>query len=69
MMEDLISFLKNNYKWIFSGIGVFVISLIVIKNKMITRQTMKNSSGIMSGGNTTINISRNQNENIRQKND
>ena len=28
-MNEFLNFLKNNIKWIFSGIGVFILSLII----------------------------------------
>ena len=69
MLAELVSFFEKNYSWIFSGIGVLVISLLFFKEKFKTKQTMKNSTGIISGGDTKISISHGQNENVRQEND
>ncbi len=58
----MIDWLIANVKWVFSGIGVFVISFILIllkgsKNK--TNQIMKNSNdNIQAGGDVTISINK-----------
>jgi len=55
-------YLMENIKWIFSGIGVFIIGLVIniiikkFKNNNSQKQNVKdNSTGIQVGGNFTIN--------------
>lgn len=41
--------LYNNYEWIFSGVGVFALSLFLIRNK---RKTKENNQTIKAGNNS-----------------
>lgn len=54
-MEQIIDFISNNYEWIFSGIGVFIISLFLIKKSKGQRQKVVNNSvGIQAGRDVKI---------------
>ena len=59
-MENLIVFFRQNYHWIFSGIGAAIIigliKFILNKNKTQYQKIGKNSKGIQVGGNYTVNI-------------
>lgn len=46
-MEDIIDYISKNYKWIFSGIGVFVIALF-LKNKASSSNKV-NQKNIIAG--------------------
>ena len=46
-MEDVIDYIAKNYKWIFSGIGVFVIALF-LKNKASSSNKV-NQENIIAG--------------------
>ena len=58
-MSVIIDFLKENYTWIFSGIGVFIISLFFMsKGSKRTKNSVKNGNGnIQAGGNIITNKS------------
>ncbi|GHV88797.1 hypothetical protein AGMMS50267_11570 [Spirochaetia bacterium] len=62
----MIDFLKNNYQWIFSGIGVFIIGLFIaskVINKNKQNQNIKNhSTGYQANGSMTINGHKNEPE-------
>ena len=61
MSTEIIKTLINNFKWIFSGIGVLIVTLIInyIYKKKKTKTIQKQVSG-----NNSIN---NQGKNINQK--
>lgn len=51
------NFLKNNYQWIFSGIGVLILSIILgigINKKKNVQKIGKNSKGVIAGRDITI---------------
>ncbi|PKP34284.1 MAG: hypothetical protein CVU00_07465 [Bacteroidetes bacterium HGW-Bacteroidetes-17] len=55
-MEQILDFFANNYEWIFSGIGVFIISFFVIrKQKGQNQKVGNNSTGIQAGRDVKIN--------------
>ena len=48
----------NNTEWIFSGVGVFIFSFFLIRNKNKVKQSQKggsNSTNIQVGGDFNIN--------------
>lgn len=54
-MEQISDFFSSNYEWIFSGIGVFVISFFIIKKSKIQKQKLgDNSTGIQAGRDVNI---------------
>ncbi|WP_366184258.1 hypothetical protein [Flavobacterium ovatum] len=54
-MKQILDFFSNNYEWLFSGIGVFIISIFFInKSKGQTQKVGKNSIGIQSGRDVKI---------------
>jgi len=55
-MSIIMDFLKTNYVWIFSGIGVFFISLFFINRggKKVKNEIKNGSGNIQSGGNVII---------------
>jgi hypothetical protein len=54
-MEQIIYFLKNNYEWIFSGVGIFGLSLFLKKKFKGQKQKIgDNSVGIQAGKNINI---------------
>lgn len=59
-MEEIIKFIVGEKEWLFSGIGVFVLSFIIYKkNKAskIMKQDVKDSGlGIQAGKNININL-------------
>ncbi len=57
-MEEIINFFRNNYTWIFSGIGVSILILIFSRRggKSLRQSIGKNSTGIQVGENLTINV-------------
>lgn len=57
-MEEIINFFRNNYTWIFSGIGVSILILIFSRRggKSLRQSIRKNSTGIQVGENLTINV-------------
>lgn len=57
-MNEIVNWIETNIPWIFSGIGVFIIGLLIFKksNKKSNKQTIKNnSSGIQAGRDVKIN--------------
>jgi len=53
----MIDFITKNYQWIFSGIGVMVISVIITlltKKRSIKNKIARDSKGIQAGGDITI---------------
>lgn len=56
---DIIDFFKQNYHWIFSGIGIFVIGLFLKRKFSISQNIKEKSSGLQAGGNISININNN----------
>jgi len=55
-INEIINWIKDNYSWFFSGLGVFVLGFLITK-KVSNRnsQTIKNnSSGIQAGRNVKI---------------
>jgi len=62
-MEEIWKFISSNYKWIFSGIGVFIVGIIISllrkKRKKFSGDIIithgKQSPGIV-GGNYEVNI-------------
>jgi hypothetical protein len=53
-------FIMNNYEWIFSGIGVFVLGLFIYRKttNLSVKQKQKirnNSTGIQANGDVNIN--------------
>lgn len=65
-MENIIEFFKNNYEWIFSGLGIFILSgvffLIKKKSAKIIKQKQKS-------GNNSINVQAGNSVEFNQKND
>lgn len=60
-MEQISNFFSSNYEWIFSGIGVFVISFFIIKKSKIQKQKVgDNSTGIQAGRDVKIKKSKNK---------
>lgn len=61
-MEKIINFIYNNCQWIFSGIGVFLISAIsafLLKRrsgKNLSQKIKNNSFGMQAGENITISV-------------
>ena len=54
-MKQILDFFTNNYEWIFSGIGVFIISFFVIrKSKEQNQKVGSNSNGIQAGRDVKI---------------
>ncbi|MDD4528221.1 MAG: hypothetical protein PHF25_09395 [Candidatus Margulisbacteria bacterium] len=54
-MEKILDFFSNNYEWIFSGIGVFIISLFLIRKYKGQKQKVGNNSvGIQAGRDVKI---------------
>ena len=54
-MEQILEFLSNNYEWIFSGIGVFIISFFLIKKSKGQKQKVGDISvGIQAGRDVKI---------------
>ncbi|MFT6908643.1 MAG: hypothetical protein ACJAS1_005346 [Oleiphilaceae bacterium] len=48
-LDQLIKLLSDNVEWIFSGIGVFVLTLLFVKNGMSKKQNAgKNSNNYMA---------------------
>jgi hypothetical protein len=58
--ENKMDFIKANIEWIFSGIGVFILSFFItrqiIKKKNIKQKIGDNSTGIQVGGNFNIGV-------------
>ncbi len=60
-MDIIIKILKQNYQWFFSGIGVFIIGLLLYKKIMKKSQIQtvgNNSTAIQAGRNVNINKGR-----------
>lgn len=54
-MEQISNFFTTNYEWIFSGIGVFIISLLLIRKSKGQKQKVGNNSfGIQAGRDAKI---------------
>ncbi|CAJ1853081.1 hypothetical protein [Aeromonas jandaei] len=57
-MQDLERFVKlflDNVEWIFSGIGVFILTLFFVKNGISKKQSAgKNSNNYMADGDINI---------------
>jgi sugar phosphate permease len=54
-MEQILDFFSNNYEWIFSGIGVFIISFFLIRKSKGQKQKVGNNSvGIQAGRDVKI---------------
>ncbi|SFD73996.1 hypothetical protein SAMN04489722_1241 [Algibacter lectus] len=54
-MEQILNFFSTNYEWIFSGIGVFIISFFLIKKSKAQKQKVgDNSTGIQAGRDVKI---------------
>ena len=54
-MEQIFDFFSNNYEWIFSGIGVFIISLFLLRKSKGQKQKVGNNSvGIQAGRDVKI---------------
>ena len=56
----------ENMKWIFSGIGIFVIGLFI---NVLKRKKSKNISQKQKSGNNSINIQISGNVEVNKKND
>ena len=58
-MKDILAWISHNYEWVFSGIGVFVLGIIVAtfkKNHLKQNQKSgNNSQNIQVGGNVGFN--------------
>lgn len=55
----MLNYILQNKEWIFSGIGVFIISLFFIKNsikKNMSQKSGSKSTNIQAGENITLNI-------------
>ena len=60
-MEHILNFLKTEYEWIFSGIGVLVVSLLFVKNSKGQKQKVdKKAIGIQAGRDVKIKDSNNK---------
>jgi len=59
-LTEIINFIVSEKEWLFSGIGVFILSFIIYKkNKAsnIMKQNLKNNSfAIQAGKNVNINL-------------
>lgn len=57
-ISEIINWITNNYTWVFSGIGVFIIGFFITRKAIKkNKQTIKNSStGIQAGGDVKISI-------------
>ncbi|SFE77326.1 hypothetical protein [Flavobacterium xueshanense] len=54
-MKQILDFFLNNYEWIFSGIGVFIISIFFIRKSTGQKQKVgDNSLGIQAGRDVKI---------------
>lgn len=56
---DLFSFIKDNYTWVFSGIGVLAVTLVInifLKKSKSDNIIQNNAKGIQSQGDIRINI-------------
>lgn len=54
-MGQILDFFSNNYEWIFSGIGVFLISFFLIRKSIGQKQIVgDNSVGIQAGRDVKI---------------
>jgi len=54
-MEQILDFFSNNYEWIFSGIGVFLISFFLIRKSKGQKQKVGNNSvGTQAGRDVKI---------------
>lgn len=54
-MKQILDFFSNNYEWIFSGIGVFIISLFLLRKSKGQKQKVGNNSvGIQTGRDVKI---------------
>ena len=64
-MSVILDFISDNYQWLFSGLGVFIISMLVVKKIYHTRTTVetrgKNSPGIVIGNYTVSENERKRN--------
>ena len=55
-MEQIIELLSNNYEWVFSGIGVFILGLLFYKRNLTQKQKSGDGSVNIQSGNS-INVS------------
>ena len=59
-MEEIIKFIVTEKEWLFSGIGVFVLSFFISKKnkafKTMKQDVINGSSGIQAGKNINIDI-------------
>lgn len=54
-VNQVVKLLTDNVEWIFSGIGVFVLTLLFVKNGVNKKQRAgKNSNNYMADGNINI---------------
>jgi hypothetical protein len=54
-MKQIFNFFFDNYEWVFSGIGVFIISLFFIRKSTGQKQKVgDNSNGIQAGRDVKI---------------
>lgn len=64
-MSVILDFISDNYQWLFSGLGVFIISMLVVKKIYHTRTKVetrgKNSPGIVIGNYTVSENERKRN--------
>lgn len=64
-MQSIIDFFIDNYQWIFSGIGVFILSLFFVKKTKNQKQKVDNNSiGIQAGRDVKIENLKKNNKNV-----
>lgn len=67
-MADITNYIINNKEWIFSGIGVFFLTLLV--GLLFRQGTAKSSQNIKAGDNSTnIQVGGDMNSGTQQKRD
>lgn len=70
MMKTIIDWITNNKEWIFSGLGISVLGLLIkiftkITNNKNIQKIKNNSNGIQIGGN--LNIKRGETDATKDK--